>query len=61
MKRSPYYVPRIREILLRLAGAKYLSTFDANMMYYARRLAAPSRGYTVFVFRWESFNTSDSQ
>uniref|UniRef100_A0AAV1U4K5 RNA-directed DNA polymerase n=1 Tax=Peronospora matthiolae TaxID=2874970 RepID=A0AAV1U4K5_9STRA len=48
LKRSPYYVPRIREILLRLAGAKYLSTFDANMGYYARRLAASSRGHTAF-------------
>uniref|UniRef100_A0AAV1T6Z9 Peptidase A2 domain-containing protein n=1 Tax=Peronospora matthiolae TaxID=2874970 RepID=A0AAV1T6Z9_9STRA len=30
LQRSPYYVPRIREILLRLAGAKCLSTLDAT-------------------------------
>ena len=48
LKRSPYYVPRIRMIMLRLADAKYLSTFDANMEYYARQLASPSRGHTFF-------------
>lgn len=30
LRRSPYYVPKIREILLRLAGAKFLYTFDAK-------------------------------
>ncbi|OWY95435.1 Pol Polyprotein, partial [Phytophthora megakarya] len=35
LRRSPYYVPKIREILLQLAGAKCLSSFDANIGYYA--------------------------
>ena len=48
MRRSPYYVPKIREILLRLSGAKFLSTFDANMGYYARRLAKQIRASTAF-------------
>ena len=55
MKSSPYYVPRAREILLRLAGAKYLSTFDANMGYYARRPAVPIRGYTAFCLPFGKF------
>ena len=48
LRRSPYCVPKICEILLRLSGAKYLSTFDANMGYYARRLAKQSRAHTAF-------------
>ena len=36
------------EILLRLAGAKKLSTLDANMGYYARRLSVPIINYTAF-------------
>uniref|UniRef100_A0AAV1TBR0 Reverse transcriptase domain-containing protein n=1 Tax=Peronospora matthiolae TaxID=2874970 RepID=A0AAV1TBR0_9STRA len=55
LQRSPYYVPRIREILLRLAGAKCLSTLDANMRYYARRLATSSRNYTAFCLPFGKF------
>ena len=47
LRRSPYYVPKIGEILLRLSGANFLSTFDANMGYYARLLAKQSRAYTA--------------
>ena len=52
---SPYYVPRIRDILLRLAGAKCLSTLDVNMGYYARRLATSSRNYTAFCLPFGKF------
>ncbi|KAJ0408806.1 hypothetical protein P43SY_000702 [Pythium insidiosum] len=55
LRRSPYFVPRIREILLRLAGARCLSTFDANMGYYARRLAEHSRAYTAFCLSFGKF------
>ena len=55
MKRSPYYAPRVREILLRLAGANYLSRFDANMGYYACLLAATIRGYTAFCLPFEKY------
>ena len=48
LRRSPYYVPRIREILMRLSNAWCLSTFDANHGYYARRLARKSRPLTAF-------------
>lgn len=48
LRRSQYYVPKIREILLRLFGAKFLSTFDANMGYYARHLAKQSRAHSAF-------------
>ena len=48
LRRSPYYVPKIGEILLRLSGAKFLSTFDAKMVYYAWRLAKQSRAHTAF-------------
>ncbi|KAE9340047.1 hypothetical protein PF008_g11280 [Phytophthora fragariae] len=37
LRRSPYYVPKIREILLRLDKAKCMSTLDANMGYFTRR------------------------
>jgi hypothetical protein len=48
LRRSPYYVPKIREILLRLDKAKCMSTLDANMGYFARRLANQSRPFTAF-------------
>ncbi|OWZ03089.1 Pol Polyprotein [Phytophthora megakarya] len=55
LRRSPYYVPRIREILMRLAKAKCISTFDANLGYYARRLAKESRPLTAFCLPFGKF------
>ncbi|KAG6608949.1 Pol Polyprotein [Phytophthora cinnamomi] len=55
LRRSPYYVPRIREILMRLASAKCLSTFDANLGYYARRLAKHSRYLIAFCLPFGKF------
>ena len=48
LRRSPYYVPRIREILMRLSNARCLSTLGSNHGYYARRLARKSRLLTAF-------------
>lgn len=55
LRRSPYYVPRIREVLMRLSKAKCISTFDANLGYYARRLASKSRPFTAFCLPWGKF------
>ncbi|POM80135.1 Gag-pol fusion protein [Phytophthora palmivora] len=55
LRRSPYYVPRIREILMRLASAKCMSTFDANLGYYARRLAKHSHYLTAFCLPFGKF------
>ena len=55
LRRSPYYVPRIREILIRLGGAKCFTTLDANMGYYARQLALQSRKYTAFCLPFGKF------
>ncbi|GMF57006.1 unnamed protein product [Phytophthora fragariaefolia] len=38
LRRSPYYMPKIREILLRLGKAKCMPTLDANVGYFARRI-----------------------
>ncbi|GMF59596.1 unnamed protein product [Phytophthora fragariaefolia] len=48
LHRSPYYVPKIRETLLRLDKAKCMSTLDANMGHFARYLAQESRPATAF-------------
>lgn len=48
LRRSPYFVPRIREILLRLSAAKCLTTLNANMGYYCRQLGKQSRPLTAF-------------
>ncbi|GMF51089.1 unnamed protein product [Phytophthora fragariaefolia] len=48
LRRSPYYVPKIREILLRLGKAKCMTTLDTNMGYFARRIARQSRAATAF-------------
>ncbi|KAG6579764.1 Retrovirus Polyprotein [Phytophthora cinnamomi] len=55
LRRSPYYVPKIREILLRLGKAKCMSTLDANMGYFARRLARQSRAATAFCLPFGKF------
>ncbi|OWZ08675.1 Pol Polyprotein [Phytophthora megakarya] len=55
LRRSPYFVPKIREILLRLGKAKCMSTLDANMGYFARRLALQSRSFTSFCLPWGKF------
>ncbi|GMF29533.1 unnamed protein product [Phytophthora lilii] len=55
LRRSPYFVPKIREILLRLGKAKCMSTLDANMCYFARRLAKQSRPATAFCLPFGKF------
>lgn len=55
LRRSPYYVPKIREILLRLDKAKCMTTLDANMGYFARRLARESRSFTAFCLTFGKF------
>ncbi|GMF39879.1 unnamed protein product [Phytophthora fragariaefolia] len=55
LRRSPYYVPRIREILMRLSQAKCVSTFDANLGYYGRRLDKKNRSLTAFCLPFGKF------
>ncbi|KAE9047515.1 hypothetical protein PR002_g991 [Phytophthora rubi] len=55
LRRSPYFVPKIREILLRLGKAKCMSTLDANMGYFARCLAQQSRAATAFCLHFGKF------
>uniref|UniRef100_H3HA67 Reverse transcriptase domain-containing protein n=1 Tax=Phytophthora ramorum TaxID=164328 RepID=H3HA67_PHYRM len=55
LRRSPYYVPKIREILLRLGKAKCMTTLDANMGYFARRVALQSRAATAFCLPFGKF------
>lgn len=55
LRRSPYYVPKIREILLKLGKAKCMTTLDANMGYFARRLAKESRSFTAFCLTFGKF------
>ncbi|KAE9265706.1 hypothetical protein PR003_g32372, partial [Phytophthora rubi] len=55
LRRSPYYVPKIREILLRLGKAKCMTTLDANMGYFARRIALQSRAATAFCLPFGKF------
>jgi hypothetical protein len=55
LRRAPYTVPLIREILTRLGNAKYFSSMDANMGYYARVLAEESRPYTAFCLPFGKF------
>ncbi|KAJ8576508.1 hypothetical protein ON010_g2704 [Phytophthora cinnamomi] len=55
LRRSPYNVPKIREILLRLGNAKCVSTLDANTGYLARRLARQSRPTTAFCLPFGKF------
>jgi hypothetical protein len=50
LKRSPYFVPLIRDNFSTLGEAKYFSTVDAYMGYYARVICKKSRKFTAFCF-----------
>jgi predicted aspartyl protease len=55
LRRAPYFVPLIREVLTRLGNATVFSSMDANMGYYARVLSEESRKYTAFCLPFGKF------
>ncbi|OWZ08627.1 LOW QUALITY PROTEIN: Gag-pol fusion protein [Phytophthora megakarya] len=52
LRLSPYFALKLREMVLKLGNAY---TLDANMDYFARRLALKSRPFTTFCLPWGKF------
>jgi hypothetical protein len=43
IKRKPYLIPRIQDLLLKLEGFQYATTLDLNMGYYHIKLSPFSK------------------
>ena len=52
IKRKPYPIPKIQDLLLNLEGFKYATLLDLNMGYYHIQLDPASMKLCTFVFSW---------
>jgi hypothetical protein len=61
IKRRPYPIPKIHNLLLQLEGFQYASSLDLNMGYYHIKLNPDARKLCTIVLPLESLNTNDFQ
>ena len=55
IKRKPYPIPLIQDILLKLEGFKYATSLDLNMGYYHIKLDPQSRKLCTIVLPWGKY------
>ena len=55
IKRVPYPLPKIQEMLLKLEGFQYATALDLNMGYYHIRLDPASQKLCMLVFPWGKY------
>ena len=55
IKRKPYPIPQIQDILLKLEGFKYATSLDLNMGYYHIKLSPRSRKLCTIVLPWGKY------
>ncbi len=55
VKRKPYPLPRIQDMLLKLQGFRYASALDLNMGYYTIRLDPDAQKLCTIVLPWGKF------
>ena len=55
IKRKPYPIPRISDVLQQLEGFKYATTLDLNMGYYTVSITPGSRDLTTIVTEFGKF------
>ena len=55
IKRKPYPIPKIQDLLLKLEGFKYATSLDLNMGYYHIRLCPNSRQLCTIVLPWGKY------
>ena len=58
---QPYPVPKIQDLLLRLDGFRYGTTFDLNMGYYHIELSANSKKFAQLLPNGESMSINNFQ
>ena len=55
IKRTPYPIPKIQDLLLKLEGFKYTTSLDLNMGYYHIQLDPSSRKLCTIVLPWGKY------
>jgi transposase InsO family protein len=55
IKRKPYPLPKIQDLLLKLEGFKYGTSLDLNMGYYHIALDSDARKYCTIVLPWGKY------
>ncbi len=55
IKRKPYPIPKIQDLLLKLEGFKYATSLDLNMGYYHIELSARTKQMCTIVFPFGKF------
>ncbi len=55
IRRMPYPLPKIQDLLLKLEGFQWATALDLNMGYYHIRLDAASRKLCTLVFPWGKY------
>ena len=55
IKRKPFPIPKIQDLLLKLEGFKYASSLDLNMGYYHIKLCPFSRKLCTIVLPWGKY------
>ena len=61
IKRKPYPIPNIQDLLLKLEGFQYGTSLDLNMGYYHIELSPDSKRICTIVLPWGNMNIRDSQ
>ena len=55
IKRTPFPLPKIQDLLLKLEGFKYATSLDLNMGYYHIKLDPASRKLCTIVLPWGKY------
>ena len=55
IKRKPYPIPKISDLLLKLEGFQYSTLLDLNMGYYHIQLNLESRKLCMIVLPWRKY------
>ena len=55
IKRKPFPIPKIQDLLLKLEGFKYATSLDLNMGYYHVELSAQSKELCTIVLPWGKY------
>ena len=55
IKRKPYPIPKIQDLLLKLEGFKYATSLDLNMGYYHIELSPESKKLCTIVLPWGKY------
>ena len=57
IKRYPYPIPNIQDLLMKLEGFQWATTLDLNMGYYHIELCPASKKICTIVLPWENMST----